>query len=333
MKVFVVGDYKSGTGPANVTKEYINRLSCKVMRLTASSKFMRLIQLFCNMPFCDVVFISGHSNQNLWAIKFAKRFDKPVAFLMHGCVEYENEINGVPDASMTECERTTLREADKIFAVSDSFKEWLCNRYPQYKDKISSLINGVSKPDEKLLCNKDLREKRLIFTIGGGMPRKKIVSICKAVKRLKEDDIDVKLVVAGAEGKDTDVINSFDFVENIGIVPTRTIKDYFKKAGVFIQNSCFETFGLAPIEALENGCSVLLSREVGALDIIGDTCDDDIIFDYNDHIEIAQKIKHMLEYPNGKRLFDSIDYDSCNWDVRSEELCNKLAELIQKKAE
>ena len=93
MRIFVIGDFRTGTGPANVTKEYLLRLPKNTGYLIGRGKLVRAIEIILKMPFYDVVLFSGHSKQNLLGLKWARRLKKKSAFLMHGCVEHENAIN------------------------------------------------------------------------------------------------------------------------------------------------------------------------------------------------------------------------------------------------
>ena len=172
----------------------------------------------------------------------------------------------------------------------------------------------------------------MILSIGGGMPRKKIRYICEAVKKLRQDyDKDLYLCVTGDKGADSDVIDSYGFVDNRGIVPfTEGIK-LFDEAALFVQNSCFETFGLAPIEALSCGCPVLCSRAVGALEVMGGLRDEDVIERYDDPEEIAAKIRYLLENPNAERLSAGFDWERCSWKTVSRALVSKLSKLVSEK--
>lgn len=327
MKVFIAGDHRTGTGPANVTKEYIKHMACSYQKCV--SKAARVPEMILKVAGCDVVLFSGYSRQNLLGIKLAKIFGKKTAYLMHGCVEYENEINGVPDETMNQCERATVAGCDAVFAVSKRFAGWLKEYYPEHADKIDYVTNGIDGLEKDIVDVSCSANDKLIFSIGGGMPRKKIKHICEAIEILNRDGENLKLVVVGDKGLDTDVINSYSFVENLGIVSHEKVRELFAASNVFIQNSCFETFGLAPVEALHNGCSVLLSNAVGALDIIPAAEDCDIINSYNDASEIALKIKSVLNKPNAKRLYDSIDVEKCSWAYRSKELADKLTGIVK----
>ena len=335
MRVFVVGDYRTGTGPANVTKEYLLRFPENTARLIFKSKPLRALEIILKMPFCSVVLISGYSRQNLLTLKWARVLGKPCAYLMHGCVEHENAINECVDETMNLVERKTMELSDAIYAVSNHFAGWLKTNYPEYSDRISAAVNGV---DTRMLDNMDGftglgRDKNMVFTIGGGMPRKKIKHICAAIDLInrKTGEPQLKLVVIGDKGRDDDIINSYPFVENMGLVGSNIAKGLYREASLFVQNSCFETFGLAPMAALVNGCSVLMSRETGAIELFGGLEDGDIIDNWYDDAEIALKIEALLKKGNAARLAASFDKESSSWEERTIGLWKKLQKLQTEK--
>ena len=196
----------------------------------------------------------------------------PSAYIFHGCVEYENAINLEPDEKMTRVERRTLELADLIICVSETFCLWAKEFYPMYAHKITFVTNGIDEP--AAAGGSKERDPHMILSVGGGMPRKKIIHICEAV--------------------DTGRIRSYPFVDDRGLVSVREAYDLYRSAALFVQNSCFETFGLAPLEALSAGCPILCSRHVGALSLIKGAGDCDVIERYDDPDEIAAKIKKIL---------------------------------------
>lgn len=330
MRIFLVGDSYSGTGPANVTKYYIEYLPKGTLYQKNRSKVMRVPELFVKIAKADVVAFSGYSKQNLLGMKFARFFHRPTAYIMHGCVEYENEINKVPSEEMAAVERKTLEMADLILAVSPVFADWLKEHYSEFKDKIDFVTNGV---DEMLLdmadsSREESRDSHIVFSIGGGMPRKMIKYICKAVQFLRESyDDKLKLVVVGDEGADSDEINAYDFVENKGLVPFSETVKLLRTSSVFVQNSCFETFGLAPVEAVACGCPTLLSKNVGALCLFSNIRDEDVIEKYDDPVEISSKIRNLLENPNNEYLNEHFVLEQNTWKIRSRELTRKLENI------
>ena len=174
------------------------------------------------------------------------------------------------------------------------------------------------------------RSRDMVLTIGGGMPRKKIRHICGAIDILntKAGEMKYKLVVIGDRGKDDAVIDSYPFVENMGLVSGNVTMGLYREAGLFVQNSCFETFGLAPMEALMNGCSILVSQEIGALELFRGVEDGDVIRNWYDEREIAAKIERLMENGNAFRLSEAFDKETASWETRTTELWHKLVQLV-----
>ena len=332
MRIFLAGDAVSGTGPANVTKYYIQNLPDGTLYLKRRSKILRAAEIVINTLRADVVVYSGYSKQNILGLNLAKKLKKPSAYIMHGCVEYENEINLEPDEKMNEVERKTLGLADLVIAVSENFCNWLKEYYPEYSDKFDHVSNGIDTDLIHTASEREEYDRHMIFSIGGGMPRKKIKHICEAVEKLRNGyDPEMYLTVIGDKGADSAEIGSYDFVDNRGIVTFEEGVVLFKRAALFVQNSCFETFGLAPIEALVCGCPILCSRQVGALSLIKDLHDTDVIENYDDPDEIAEKIRVTLENSNAKRLIADLEWESNSWKARSRALTSKLSKLVLEK--
>ena len=323
MRIFLVGDYKTGTGPANVTKELLKNLPTDTLFLKTNSKVTRLLEIYWKTVVAKFLVFSGYSRQNIFGMKWARFLGKPAYYLMHGCVEHENVINGVPDKDMVRKEREMLKLAKGILAVSPSFSIWLKAHYPEYKEKIFTLTNGIdwSSMKEGQKRRKEGGEYR-ILSIGGGMPRKQIVKICQAIHLLIPlvPQKKICLTVLGGEGLDTKAIRSYPFVQYLGVVNEKRVEEELENTNLFIQDSCFETFGLAPIEALLRGCDLLLSRQVGALCILGQTRPEDVIEDDKNEKEIAEKIKIQMEGGNHDRLLSNIDKESTSWKARAKEL-------------
>ncbi|MCR5790460.1 MAG: glycosyltransferase family 4 protein [Lachnospiraceae bacterium] len=328
MKVLIVGDHKTGSGPAVVTGRYIGLLGEKAFCLKSSAKPLRALELFCKLPFASVVLCSGYSAQNILAAKGAHVFRKKCAYLMHGSVDHENEINLCPDPKMTRVEYETMRHCDRIFAVSGRFAAWLGKRYPEFSDKIEAQTNGIDQavPDGQGIA----RKPGMLLTVGGGMPRKRINRICEAVSSLKKKEgfQDLCLTVIGAKGAFSDAIDRYDFVRDLGVVDQTETARLFREASLFIQNSCFETFGLAPMEALAAGCDLLLSEEIGALELFDEKKlpADYLIKDCENSKEIAEKIEKAAGSGNAA-LFGAALYGEITWKDRTDQLMKKLENL------
>ena len=344
--ILIIGDYYSGTGPAIVTGYYINSLSGGTMPvrgkkrperplsaakdvdyIASTGKGARFFELLIKIPKASVLFISGHSRQNILAMRIAKLLHKKAAYLMHGAVEYENIINKVADERMARDERLMMKQADLILAVSRQFEEWLKKEYPEYKARISHVTNGIDWDMIEEKATEDDRAPEGIISVGGGMPRKCIINICRAIDRLNAKGHDITLTVAGDRGADSDAIDAYPFVRDIGLVSHEELMREYHRNKIFVQNSIFETFGLAPVEALLSYADVLISKECGALSVIKKTEDMDIINDPQDIDEIETKLETLLYRENHTRLLVELDKENTSWKKRSWELKDKLNKL------
>lgn len=338
--ILVIGDYYSGTGPALVTRYYIETLSGRKISdrnnmpgsgdadfIVSKGKAARFFELLFKIPRSSVLFLSGHSRQNILAMRTGKIFRKKAAYLMHGAVEYENGINHVEDAGMAFDERRMMEKADLILAVSRQFEEWLKERYPQYAGKISHVTNGIDWQMITENATGDERAPEGIISVGGGMPRKCIVNVCRAIEKLNKNGHNITLTVVGDKGADSEAIKAYPFVKDLGLISHEELMREYHRNKIFVQNSVFETFGLAPIEALLSYADVLISKECGALSVIKKTEDMDIINDPQDIDEIASKLEHLLKEENHTRLLVELDKENTSWKKRASELKAKLEAL------
>ena len=97
-----------------------------------------------------------------------------------------------------------------------------------------------------------------------------------------------------------------------------------------IQNSSFETFGLAPIEALIAGCNLLISNEIGAKGVLTTTEDKDIIFDTDSIEGIAGKIHELIIDGNYDRLRKGLSEKEIRYGRAAGLLLEKITRYAKK---
>ncbi len=333
-RYFIVGDHLTGTGPANATLSLIEAMPYNTLIQKEKGKIMRALEIMRKIRKADAVVFSGHSRQNILGMNLARKRGIPSVYIMHGAVEYENKINRVPDEKMAQDEREMMKLADRILAVSSVFEKWIKENYPEYREKTGHLTNGI--PGDGVVGSFDegdgsrsyVNRTVDLLSVGGGMPRKRIVKVCEAVKLLRENEgFDIILNVAGAPGADSDEIAAHDFVKDHGILDKDEMRKLYEKSDIFIQNSVFETFGLAPVEALFAGCDIILSGACGVREVLNDLRDDDIITDPDSPAEIADKIRKILKQGNKERLLRALNTEETCWERRAKELCQILSEM------
>ncbi|UTW68395.1 glycosyltransferase [Anaerobacillus sp. HL2] len=93
-----------------------------------------------------------------------------------------------------------------------------------------------------------------------------------------------------------------------------------------MQNSYLESFGLAAVEALISGCDILLSKNVGSICVITSSKQTDIIYDFDNPIEVAEKIEYLLKNTN-KRLLNGIERDKTSYQYAANRLLALISDL------
>ncbi|MDK7539264.1 glycosyltransferase family 4 protein [Bacillus paranthracis] len=311
MRLLFVGDLTGNTGPANVNKELNKNLPSSTIFLEKKSIISRILELAIKTKKADAVLFSGMSKINIIGFKLAKLLGVKSAYLMHGCRSIEGKINGNYSKNDIDIENKVLELAPIIICVSKKFMYWMKENYPQYKEKLTYVNNGIDWEQLNTIREGKIeREERTLMAVGGGVPLKNIKSICKAIDLInRKDGMNLELIVIGNDGKDLEEILSFPFVQHYQNVPHDEMSFYYQRAKLFVQNSSFETFGLAPIEALVNGCDLLLSQEAGVKSIITTLESNDLIYNNHDINEISSKIKLLLSDVNNQRLINGISQE------------------------
>ena len=165
-------------------------------------------------------------------------------------------------------------------------------------------------------------KKRRIIAVGGDRRIKNNYVVSKAVELLNGK---VEFFVFGYIYRNIDN-NEFEHTHIKGLVKQEELLRQMEESEIFILNSVVESFGLTVFDALKCGCSILLSNNVGASDLL-QLDDNDIIDDPMNEFEIAKKISFLLENPNNARINKSIDYSNISYEKSVEKLehfCYKL---------
>lgn len=333
MKIFFVGDFETNTGPGIANQMLRKGLSGKdsMMYSDAQNKFSRIFEILYKTMKSDCVCFCSSSNANIIGLKVAKLFGKKSFYIMHGYSTYENVIDNrnIDEEELNKInafEKLMFRNVEKVFCVSKKFMEYMKEAEADYRDKFTYNYNGLDLHKIENGIKKDnlIKKDTQIVSIGGGMRRKNNLMVCQAIEKLnREKDLGLKFVVIGKPHTDKEQICAYDFVTYYDFLPHEKVIEILAESYLYIQNSTFETFGLAVIEALASNCNLLVSNSVGAIDIIETVEKSDIIFDTEDVDEIARKIEQLLMNGNINRLQSGI--------LKQEIECNKTAELLVSK--
>ena len=194
----------------------------------------------------------------------------------------------------------------KIIAVSKEVKNDIIRHYSVPADKVVVVYNGVDQnrfhPSKRAEVRESIRERwkipmdsPLVLFVGSGFRRKgldRILSIWKS-PRLR----DVFLLVVGDDAR----INRYLSLAS-SIAPGRIIftgrrddiENYYAAADVVALPALQEGFGNVVMEALASGLPVLVSRDVGAAEIIHGPLIQGIVDRVEDLGELEEKLLLLL---------------------------------------
>lgn len=232
--------------------------------------------------------------------------------------------------------RKVYEKADGIAAVSHHTKNYFTAYYPEFKNKIRVVANGVNLDEHKI----DLREKpnnrvkRILF-VGAVKPRKGVLEAIDAIKYYKDNfSEDFIYDIAGnyeqssayyreiSEKIKTYRLGSRIFIR--GTVNDGELKKYYKNADLFLMlpvniNGEFEGFGLVYLEAAANGAPCIGSKHCGAEEAILDGKTGYAV-DSGNPKEIAEKMDLVLN-KNAISSKDCVDWAGKNdIKIKSKEL-------------
>lgn len=311
-RIIYFGNIFNNNGPSIVNKNLYAELSNSVSFFEDKSRWGKIRTLY-KVFYSDVVVLSGLGVLNFLGLILGFLSRKKIVYLMHGAIKIEEEFRYYSMASKM-FEYFSLKVASKIYCVSESYKLLVINKicYRKYANKIVIIPLGLQSelvPNEISNCKGETdKEKLVIATVGGGRREKNILSLCRVLSSL---DLNIELRVIGPNGLDTNEIKKFDFVNYLGKVPHEELMGLFSTSNLYIQYSLVDSFGLAPLEAVQQGCNLLVTKEVGLSDFLPSSA----IVDEGDRVDLQKK----LYITNSREVLLHINNVLDNWS----EVANK----------
>ncbi len=322
-KILLIGDYKDNGGPPNVNRELLmhsnNRLNC----IKSDNKYLKIIETLIKIIFNKTIVISGYSTKALLYTNIAHILRKKVIYIMHGCLKYENTMNSLNlDLNYVNSELNFLKKVDLILCVSELYSNWVKNYYPDVKDKISYLNNGIPKLEENYKSKVKNNKTKVIALIGGNRNIKNNLIVTTAIDELIEEGYKLKVKLFGRNYDGNENISSKN-VEYMGMVPKDKLLEELRNSDIYINNSHVEPFGLSVIDALVSGCDIVINKYVGAASIF--KIDKEFVINSeNDIKEIKEKIIYVLNNHNNQSVYETIykDCDYINTTNKLIDICN-----------
>jgi len=198
----------------------------------------------------------------------------------------------------------SVKHAKKIIAVSESTAKDFGDYFPQYKEKVEVIFNGISK-NFKVLDDKQKKDfagrhklgEYLLF-IGNDKPHKNINGLINAFIEVKKEYAYLKLVIISRGFNLNSLIlddNIRKDIIQIDDVSETELINYYNCANMLALPSYYEGFGLPIVEAMACGCPVISSNISSMPEIAGGAA---YLIDPFDVFSIKEGIKKLIEGRN-----------------------------------
>jgi len=150
-------------------------------------------------------------------------------------------------------------------------------------------------------------EDRLILSVGTLEPRKNLTLTLEAFQRLRarHPDIPFRLLLVGARGWQIDPLlrrleadGLAEAIRLAGFVEDGLLAALYSSADVFVYPSLYEGFGLPPLEAMQCGTPVIVSRSSSLPELVGTA---GLQVDPHDPEELCTALERVLLDPTTHR--------------------------------
>lgn len=210
----------------------------------------------------------------------------------------------------------SIKNADKIIAISKSTKKDIIEIAKIQEDKIDVIYLGTNELNNIVLTEKDMdsirkkfnvKDNNFIFFLSTIEPRKNVKTLVKAFELYKnKKNDDVKLILSGKIGwKSDDVINMINNsmykkdIKLTGFISEKEKSYFYKYCNAFCYPSLYEGFGLPVLEAMQYGTIVITSNNSSLPEVGGNVAI--YLNNVNDYAELESIFENVMEMSKSER--------------------------------
>jgi len=229
---------------------------------------------------------------------------KPLVAHIHA-TEYDRTGGISRNEIVYELEKEGFEKADKVIAVSNYTKQTVQKEYGISSNKISVVHNGL-KPNP-FVCNERLNLSHLknqgkkIVLFAGRLTLQKgpdyFISAAKKVLSLRKN---ILFLIVGSGDMERKLIQEVSYaglsdkIQFVGFLRGEELKCACEAADLYVMPSVSEPFGILPLELLDAGTPVIISKQSG----VGEVLLHALRVDFWDVDEMTNQIIAALSYPS-----------------------------------
>lgn len=234
----------------------------------------------------------------------------------------------------------------KIIAISEFIKKRLIDYYGLPDEDIVVIHHGVNleefNPSKKGIYRAEIRKSfgiagndlLLVFT-GKEFRRKGLQYVFQALGKLRDERVKLIVVGSGEISQFRAIAQRLGIDRNIFFIGhSSDVARYYAASDVFILPSTFDAFGMVVLEAMASGLPVIVSRNMGASEIVADGEEGIVLKNYFDYNEIAESVRWLIETPSLKGKWGAnarSKAEKFSWDIVAEKTLEVLYDVYYKR--
>ncbi len=246
---------------------------------------------------------------------------KPLIAHVH-ITEFDKSGGAHADPRVYAIEQAGMHAADLVVAVSRRVAETCIARYGVEPGRIRVVYNGVEPDREDRGPGLPLRP--LVLFLGRVTLQKGPEYFLRAARRVLEVEPRAHFVLAGTGDQ---LPRMVEYAAELGLghrvlfpgfVDRDRAAELYASADVFVMPSVSEPFGIVPLEAMDRGVPVIVSRQSGVSEVLSHA----LKVDFWDVEDLAGKIVAALRYPSLSQELSGAGRDEVgrlSWDAVAEQ--------------
>lgn len=228
-----------------------------------------------------------------------------MVYTAHGCVCAERKMGYNHPWLYERAERELINEVDRLVVVSDSLRDVLSRSYSADLHAATVIPNGVQAEFLETLpsagIERDIRseyalppDSEIVFMAGGTREVKGIPLLLEAFDRMDREG--AFLLVSGPKGSQHHLLSNrpSERTRYLGNLDQARLRAVYAASDVYVQTSQYESFGLAPLEAMASGCPAVVFDTVGMSTLIEDGVSGFVV-KYGDVTGLADRMTKLLD--------------------------------------
>ena len=253
---------------------------------------------------------------------------KPLVVHIHA-TEYDRSGEKNRNDIVYNLEREGMMAADSVCAVSNLTRSIVIDKYGIPAEKVYTLHNAV-EPNLRHGDSARPLEDKIVTFLGRVTFQKGPEYFVETAKRVLEKDEHVRFVLAGDGDMMPRVIDRVvelgisDRFHFTGFLRGKDIDKMFGMSDVYVMPSISEPFGISPLEAMQSGVPVIISKQSGVSEVLQYA----IKVDFWDIDAMSDAIYGILHYPVLAEMFSQKGLEEAN-NLKWEDVAARLKNIYQ----